>query len=142
MKTKNILVLIGSIAYSYLFYQESAGINFLLINTFLILGSIVLDSKLLQEKAFLAISLGCIISSTMIMVYSYQLGIIANIISLSLLAHYHVFPTSSILIALGNIFYSLLASFKKKDNEKVSIQSKWLTGTNFFIVLILSLIHI
>lgn len=136
MKTKNILVLIGSIAYSYLFYEESAGINFLLINLLLIIGSIVLDSKLIQEKAFLAISLGCIISSTMIMVYSYQLGIIANIISLSLLAHYHIFPNSSILIALGNIFYSLLASFKRENNEKVSIRSKWLTGTNFFIVLI------
>ncbi len=120
MKTKNILVILGGAIYSYLFYQESAGINFVLLNLFLIIGAISLNNNLVKEKAFLAVSGGSLLSSIMIMVYSYQLGIIANVISLSLLTHYHIFPKSSIVIALLNFFYSTISSIQKaqKNEEK------------------------
>ncbi len=137
MKTKNVLVIVGGAIYSYLFYEESAGINFVLLNLFLIISAIALNTELLKEKAFLAVSGGSLISAIMIMVYSYNLGVVANIISLCLLTHYHLFPKSSIVIAIANFFPSMFSSFQRlKEEESESIGKRWLTLPNFFILLV------
>lgn len=137
MKTKNILVILGGAIYSYLFYQESAGINFVLLNLFLIISAIALNKELLKETAFIAISGGSLLSSLMIMVYSYNLGVTANIISLCLLTHYHLFPKSSIVIAIANFFPSMISSFQTlKETENKGNGNQWFTIQNFIIGLV------
>ncbi|MCP4520906.1 MAG: DUF4173 domain-containing protein [Cytophagales bacterium] len=136
MKLKNILIILLTIAYSYLFYQEYAGINFFIFNLLLVAGSIATNTDLIKQKSFVVVALGCIISSLGIVLYSYSLGIIANILSLILLAHYSHHYKSTLIVVFFHFLYSFflvvprLVRKKREENKKAS----WLSSQNLLIV--------
>ena len=86
MKKNDWLLLVSVLVYSFLFYQQSAGINFLLFNIVLVGCLIIKDPSSLKNKSWLAVAAGSIISSACIMYYSSPLAIVANILSLGILS--------------------------------------------------------
>ncbi len=79
-------MLIATGAYSFLFYQQNAGINFLIFNVVLIIILVLKNVKLLKDKKWLwAVGL-CLVSSSSIFVHSSALAIIGNVFSLMLLS--------------------------------------------------------
>ncbi len=104
---KNDWILIISIAlYSYLFYQQSPGINFFLFNIFLVIASVLRDNKVLKNTQWIFAAVGSILSSFAIMYYSSPLSIIANVISFCVLAS---FSLSAGVSVFTGIFMSIVS---------------------------------
>ncbi len=110
MKKNDWLLLVSVLVYSYLFYQQSAGINFLLFNIVLVGCLIVKDPLSLKNKSWLAVAAGSIISSACIMYYSSPLAIVANILSLGILSALSFSPKTSIFTSLFMTLCSVGAS--------------------------------
>ena len=110
---KNDLILLSSVAlYSYLFYQQTAGINFLLFTLFL-LGMLTFKNgiyKNLFNFAWWGAVVGSIASGICILLFGNTLSVIANILSLSLAAAFSVERNSSILFAGMYALYSHLGA--------------------------------
>lgn len=100
MKKNDWLLLVSVLLYSYLFYEQSAGINFLLFNIALVVGLLIKNPASLKEKSWLAAAVGSLISSACIMYYSSPLAILANIFSLGLLSVFSFSPQTSIFTSL------------------------------------------
>jgi hypothetical protein len=86
MKKNDYLLLIATGAYSFLFYHQNAGINFLLFNVILLAILTVKNVKLLNNKKWLWSALMCLVSAGCIFVHSSALSVIANIVSLLVLS--------------------------------------------------------
>jgi hypothetical protein len=96
MKKNDWLLLVSVLLYSYLFYEQSAGINFFLFNIALVIGLLIKNPASLKDKSWLAVAAGALISSGCIMYYSSPLAIVANIFSLGLLSVFSFSPKTSI----------------------------------------------
>jgi hypothetical protein len=104
---KNDWILIATLAlYSFLFYKESAGINFVLFNLALIIALIIKDKQILKNSAWLLTASGSMLSAICIGYYGNGLSITANIISLSILSALSYSSKSSVIISLLFSFYS------------------------------------
>ncbi len=86
MKKNDYLLLTATGAYSCLFYQQNAGINFLLFTIVLLVILLVRNVNLLKNKKWIWSALMCLISAATVFVHSSALSIIANIASLLLLS--------------------------------------------------------
>ncbi|HVD98036.1 MAG TPA: DUF4153 domain-containing protein [Cytophagaceae bacterium] len=119
MKKNDLLLLAAVILYSYLFYQQYAGINFLLFNIGLISLLTAKNGlyKNLLNRAWWYTVAGSFFSSLCILLYGNTLSVIANIVSLSLVAAFSVERNSSLFFAAIHALYSYLASviFMIKD---------------------------
>ncbi|MBK7667751.1 MAG: DUF4173 domain-containing protein [Sphingobacteriaceae bacterium] len=100
MKKNDWLLLVSVLLYSYLFYEQSAGINFFLFNIALVVGLLIKNPASLKDKSWLAVASGALISSGCIMYYSSPLAIVANIFSLGLLSVFSFSPKTSIFTSL------------------------------------------
>lgn len=100
MKKNDWLLLVSVLLYSYLFYEQSAGINFFLFNIALVIGLLIKNPTSLKDKSWLAVAAGALISSGCIMYYSSPLAIVANIFSLGLLSVFSFSPKTSIFTSL------------------------------------------
>lgn len=108
---KNDWILAATVgAYSFLFYQQSAGINYVLFNSIIITALLLKDSGLLKSKAWLLATAGSLLSSLCIGYYGNALSVIANIISLSILSGLSLNPKSSVVFTLLFSFYSYFSS--------------------------------
>ena len=81
MKTNDYLLLIATGAYSFLFYQQNAGINFLIFNIVLLAILVIKNKKLLSYNKWLWSASLCLISAGCIFFHSSALSIIGNIFS-------------------------------------------------------------
>ena len=106
MKTNDIFILLGTAAYSYLFYEQSAGLNFLLFNILLVVLFFLSDKGLVTRPAWLAVAAGSLLSAFCILWWGTDLPFIANLCSLFLLAGISFKPQSSLVVAGFNTFVS------------------------------------
>src|ERR1022692_2968143 len=98
MKRNDWLLLIAVTFYSFLFYRQSPGINFVIFNLVL-LGCLALKNKhAAKSKRWLLVALGCLASSFCIGYYGNLLSVVANIISLSILSTLSMNRNSSVVI--------------------------------------------
>jgi hypothetical protein len=109
MKKNDLLLVAATALYSFLFYQQSYGINFLLFTLVLIILLIIRNKDVLQKKYWLLAAGGSILSGLCVSYYGNTLSFIANITSLSLLSAYSI-GASSLLFALLFAFYSYASS--------------------------------
>jgi hypothetical protein len=110
MKKKNILLATSVLYYSYLFYQQSAGVNFFVFNIAIIAIVLYLENDIWKQKTWLAVVLGCVLSSACIVYHHTTLAITANLISLCALAGLSYERHTSLVTALPNAVIALLAS--------------------------------
>ncbi|MCW3126228.1 MAG: hypothetical protein JWO03_1886 [Bacteroidetes bacterium] len=108
MKRNDIPIVLSTAAFSFLFYKQSAGFNYLLFNILLVALLAVRDSSLIRSKAFLAASAGCIVSSFFVFWYDTTLPFAADMISLVLLAGVSMDRESSFIIAWFHSLYSII----------------------------------
>jgi hypothetical protein len=111
MKRNDVPIILATAIYSYLFYKQSAGVNYFLFNALLIVLLLIRDSSLIYSRAFLGAAAGCIVSSFFIFWYDTPLPFAADMISLLLLAGISMDRESSFIIAWFHSFYSMVCVF-------------------------------
>ena len=140
MKRNDWKIIIGSIAFTYLFYQQQVGINFLV---FAILSSILLllnkPEHIFKPSVILSF-FGTILSAVFVYLYGTQLPIISFVLSLSLLSGFVFEPKGSLIITSILSFTNVLLSIPKMIislfNQETREISKKNNFTKFFLLLI------
>lgn len=107
MKRNDVPILLATAAYSYLFYKQSAGVNYFIFDLVLIILLLVRDSSLLRSITFFAATAGCIVSSFFVFWYGTTLPYVANVVSLVTLAGFSMDRQSSFIIAWLQSFFSM-----------------------------------
>lgn len=110
MKTNDYLLLTATAAYSFLFYQQNAGINFLIFTIVLLSVLIIRNKKLLSYKKWIWSALLCLLSAVCVFIHSSALSIIANIASLLLVSALSFNVATSALFSFLFSCYSILSS--------------------------------
>ncbi|MFN6946697.1 MAG: DUF4173 domain-containing protein [Cytophagaceae bacterium] len=110
MKKNDLLLLSSVLSYSYLFYKEAAGVNFLIFSVILITCTAIKNKHVITNRAWLAASTGGILSAICIILYGSALAVMANIISLSLAGSFAIHRRSSLLFSLAYSFFSYVSS--------------------------------
>src|ERR1700741_1623028 len=103
MKTNDYLLLTATGAYSYLFYQQNAGINFLIFNIIFLAVLVIKNRKLLTYKKWLWSAGMCLVSSACIFVHSTDL-------SLLLVAAFSFNVVTSSIFSFGFSCFSVASS--------------------------------
>src|SRR4051812_12841745 len=111
MKTNDRLLLAAVAAYSYLFYEQNAGINFLIFNILLVGIMAMRNQNLLRDKRWLFSSGLCVITSLAVFVNSSALAIITNVFSLLLFSAYSCSTKTSALFSMAFSGWSVVTSF-------------------------------
>lgn len=111
MKKNDIIILLAAALYSLLFYQQSAGVNFLLFTVALQIFSLVRKPALLMNNAWIAAAVGALISAVCTALYGSGLCVLANVLSLSLMVGFSAATDSSLLFAAIYAIYSYITSW-------------------------------
>jgi hypothetical protein len=111
MKTNDYLLITATAAYSFLFYNQNAGINFLLFSLVLISILLIRNKALLKDLKWCGMALLVIFSSVCVVVQSSVLSIFANVISLLVLSGISFNSKTSALFNYGFTLYSIGTSF-------------------------------
>ena len=141
MKKNDWLLFAAVGLYSFLFYQQTLGINFLIFTLFLVTALSVSNTHLLKNKPWLIAAFGSLVSAGCIACYGNGLSFTANFISLSLLSALSCNPRTSVVFSLIASFYSYLTAIvfivldyieKKKARvispENTLVSKAWLIG--------------
>ena len=107
---KNLLLATSVLYYSYLFYEQSAGINFLVFNIAMIAIVLSLRNNIWKEKTWLVVAFGCLLSSACIVYHHTNLAVYTNLISLLGLAGLSYERRASLATALPNALIALFSS--------------------------------
>ena len=146
MKTNDRLLILATAAYSYLFYEQNAGINFLLFNL-LFAGALLCRNKnLLKQRNWLVALFLTLISASSIFLHSSVLAILANCFSLMLLSAFALDKKTSFLFSFLFSAYSVISAFifmvidasLRSQNQQVSTsKNKGYRLFTIFVVLLL-----
>jgi hypothetical protein len=111
MKTNDYHLITTTAAYSYLFFEQNAGINFLIFNVLLIISFLIKNKQLITQKKWLWAAGMLLISGIGIFVHSSDLSIIANCISLVLLSAFTFNTKTSAIFSFLFSVFSICTSF-------------------------------
>jgi Leucine-rich repeat (LRR) protein len=101
-------ILIASVAaYSYLFYHQNLGINFLVFTISLIVLLFFRNVKVYKNASWIVAAIGSLLSAFCVVYYGNGLSLITNIISLGILSAFSFNPKTSILTSLFFSLYSI-----------------------------------
>ncbi len=100
MKKNDWAIIISVLLYGTLFYDQTAGINFLLFNLLLVGLLIYRKMDLIKSKVWLSVAIGAIASSFFIFMYGSALAIWANLFSLFILSALSINPKTSFLTSI------------------------------------------
>jgi len=149
MKKTDWMLTVSVILYSYLFYKQSLGINFLLFNLFVVFSLLIREKQLIRNKYWLIAALSSVITSFCIFYYGNILSFLANFISLCLLSVLSINKNASVFLALFYaassmatsvvfMFIDMVARRKQRSvATKTGVFTKILIGIIVLIVIIL-----
>src|ERR1019366_1172118 len=120
MKKNDWLIITATAAYSYLFYNQSAGLNFFIFNLILTLLLLLSNRQLLYQPCWLFAWTGSLVSSFFVLWWGTELPVYANICSLLALVGFSFHPESSFLVAAFNSCYSTIAAIPRALMRSVS----------------------
>lgn len=100
MKKNDWAILISVFVYGALFYDQTAGINFLLFNILIVGLLLFRQFDLIKNKVWLSVALGALASSFFIYMYGSALAIWANMFSLFILSALSIGPKTSFLTSI------------------------------------------
>lgn len=95
--------------YSYLFYQQGIGINYLIFSLIIPMVYVLQNRNLIKNTPFLSLSAGAIFTGALCFYYGSDYHVFLNKISLLLLVGIVYAPKSSLITALVNSLYTYLA---------------------------------
>ncbi len=149
MKKTDWGILLLTIAFSFLFYKENAGINCLLFSLVAIGFFVWDDPTRTKNLNWLIVAAACLCSSFFIFLHSSTLSVLAFYCSLLLLSAYSINSKASVLTNLFYGYYSILSSFifvavntytsliQKKEGDK---KTKGMRTLTYLIPFVLALI--
>jgi hypothetical protein len=111
MKTNDYLLIGATAAYSILFYEQNAGINFLLFSVILLALLLIRNKVLIKDKRWVVTAGLVLFSSVCIFIHSSALAIIGNIISLLILSGLSFNPKTSSLFNFMFTGFSIASAF-------------------------------
>lgn len=111
MKRNDLLIAIGTLAYSLLFYKQLAGINFFLFSFLLAALLAIKRPELLKNLRWLLFAGATLFTSFCVVWQGTTLAVIANVIALMLLAASGMSPRSSVILNFFYSLYSITGSF-------------------------------
>lgn len=117
MKLKNIFLFFAVIAYSCLFYNQTPGINYLILNLLLICFAGVINPEIIKKFHWQIASSGAIISALMIVLHNSELAVFANITSLILVVGISYNPQTSLYVSALHGLMSLIVPFFSNINQ-------------------------
>lgn len=121
MKTKHWIWLGTTLLFSYLFYRQSAGINFLIFNVILMSATFFLQPHLWRQRSYLVVALGCLLTAMHVVWHHTGAAMMLNFISLMCLSGFSISPKTSLVVAWINSGYSLIASLLKRMSLRRNI---------------------
>jgi hypothetical protein len=140
MKKNDIILGSSVIVYSFLFFQQTAGINFLLFTLMLTAFLVIKDFTILFHKEWIVTAIGSMLSACCIVYTNSLLAIISNIISLSLMAGYSMNKNSSLIFSGLYSLYSYLSAvpfmFIDLAQNRKNRQTEDKIYVKFFIILV------
>ncbi len=149
MKKNDWLLLASVLLYSYLFYEQFAGINFLIFNLALVVFLLLRNPGSLKDRSWMVAVAGALISSTCIMYYTSPLAIIANVIALMLLSFLSIAPRSSVFLSLFMSGLSISSSVvfmfidwvrRNKDRSQEKSRPLYVVIIMFFFISIITIL--
>jgi len=111
MKTNDYLLIGATATYSFLFYEQNAGINFLIFSIILIAFLLIRNKELIKNKKWVAMAGLVLLSSICIFIHSSALAIIGNVVSLIILSGITFNAKTSSLFNFAFGVYSIASSF-------------------------------
>lgn len=136
MSKRNDWIYIASLAaYSYLFWKQAPGLNFLIMNGILICGLILRDNSALTVRSWRLAAIAALISAFCVAWYGNTLSIFANFTALTLTAAFTMHRTNSLFAALllglfngftavGFIFQSFVERITKRSDGSSGMQTR------------------
>jgi Leucine-rich repeat (LRR) protein len=149
VKKANLIILILTAVYSFLFYEEHAGLNFLLFSLTAGGSLAALKPEALKERSTLAVAGLYLLSAVCVLIYSSALSILANIISLLLLSACCFNNRASVLFNLFYSVYSVLGGLvfmvinliqPEKKNEETEVKKSKLRSLTYIVPVLFGLI--
>jgi len=146
MKKIDWLITVATFVFSYLFYRQITGINYLVFSIVLSAGYLVLNKDLLKNKNWILFSITSLLSSFFIMWHHSDLAVWATICSLLLQSAYALKGNSSVLSngfyaiysiggAMVFLIINLVTRNTKKEEGKTSKRGvNYLIGLGVFII--------
>lgn len=117
MKKNDIIIVIATLIYSYLFYDQTPGINIFLFSVVITFLMALKDYNLFSNGLWLISSIGALVSGAMALLHGTGLPVFANIVSLSMAASFSIRKDSSLIFALlyaaYSYFFSLINIFAR-----------------------------
>jgi len=110
MKKNDWIFLSSTVLYSFLFYKQQVGINFLIFTIALLVGILIKNKSLFNSAIWKLAALGSFLSAACLAYDGSDLALIANIISLSLLSGLSVSVRSSVIFSLLFSAYSYVSA--------------------------------
>ncbi len=141
---KNDWILATAVSiYSYLFYNQGLGVNFLIFTISLIVLLFLRNKEVIKNRNWIFIAIGSLLSASCIAYYGNGLSLAANIISLCILSAFSINPNTSILTSLFFSAYSISASYvfvildtiSRAQKREPSLESKS-GGVKFMLYLV------
>jgi hypothetical protein len=144
MKKKDWTLLGLTAVYSFLFYHEMSGLNYLIFTCCFLIAKLINSPKSLTQLNVVVVSLACIVSSACFAYYGSSLALLANWVSFLVLVGIGMNQRTSVLFALLYGLFSFVSSpvywvinlvnRKKQDSEsKVNFKKGILIGLPILI---------
>lgn len=147
MKTNDYLLIGATATYSFLFYEQNAGINFLLFSIILLSFLLMRNKELIKNKRWIATASLVLFSSVCVFIHSSALAIIGNVVSLIILSGLTFNSKTSSLFNFGFGMYSIGSSFVymildgiKRHENKDPFKKKNYKGLGILLVSFVSVL--
>jgi Leucine-rich repeat (LRR) protein len=137
MKKNDWLLIISVIVYSWMFYQQSAGINFLIFSAALVVLLLVRDKSLFRDRHWYLAASGTLVSGVCVALFGTTLAVVANVASLALLSALSISRSASVILSGLYASYSVVSSigFMIADLIRRNASSARSRGSHFWMKL-------
>lgn len=128
MKRNDWIYILGIAAYSFLFYEQSAGLNFFLFTIFIVVALGAMRPSAIKTRHWIVSATLALVSGFAVYLNSSALAITANISALMLFSAQSVLPGSSMLISFflsactvgGSYVFMIIDFFEKRASRQVT----------------------
>lgn len=100
MKKNDWIFLISLGAYTYLFWEQEPGLNFLIMNCILLGGIILRDKTVVQDKVWLFTATASLVTAACVAWYGNVLSVFANFVSLLVTSVFTLHKRNSFFVAM------------------------------------------
>lgn len=148
MKKNDWIFAFSVLAYSFLFWKQAPGLNFLIMNILLLAGMILKDKTVLKSRTWLLSAAGALVSAGAVAWYGEFSCILANAVSLLLVSAFVLNRQNSLLVvvlhsvcnAAVSVAYMILDGIERRKKRMEVSPGRSVFGKRFLIVLIALLV--